>query len=142
MTDSHNSSGTDYGGRWGRAPFKPDDLKAQFGTVDDSVSDRLDVTCPGCGKNWYPVSSCCIKGGGRTSSPFCPECGTDFRADTDAVMKVTHTRVSAQTDDALDKLHQCIRATSGLSIDNEVGVYRETEGEQACLDPGSEGHDD
>lgn len=70
-----NTQETDDGGRFGRTPYRPEDLKAEWPTTD---SGRLAVTCPSCKREWYPSSKCCVDR--YAGDPFCPDCGTDFRA--------------------------------------------------------------
>lgn len=76
MTNETSVSGSEQeeGGRWGRTPYLPEDLKEEYPITD---SGRLRVTCPGCFKEWYPTSKCCVDR--YAGSPFCPDCGTDFR---------------------------------------------------------------
>lgn len=119
------SSEPESGGRWGRTPYRPEDLREQYGTTD---SGRLDVTCPGCGRKFYPVDSCCIKGGSRTASPFCPNCGVDFRADEESVEANQIVNARARTDDAAEKLRAFIKETAGISMVDEKTVHREREG--------------
>lgn len=64
------------GGRFGRTPYKPEVLEEEYGTTE---SGRLEVTCPGCGEEWYPTTMCCIDR--YAGSPHCPQCGTDFRCE-------------------------------------------------------------
>lgn len=72
-----SKSDSDDGGRFGRTPYKPQDLIDEYGVTDSGL---LDVTCPGCEKQYYPASKCCVDR--YAGDPFCPECGTDFRVET------------------------------------------------------------
>lgn len=74
---SETADSSEDSGRFGRTPYRADDLKEEYGTTE---SGRLTVTCPGCGNEWYPSSSCCVSR--YAGDPFCPECGTDFRTET------------------------------------------------------------
>lgn len=116
------SQKTEAGGRWDRTPFRPEDLREQYGTTERG---RLTVTCPGCGKEWYPVDSCCIKGGSRTASPFCPECGTDFRASEENVETHQLVQARARTEGAAEKLREFIETTPEVSMVGEKTVHRE-----------------
>lgn len=116
------SQKTEAGGRWGRTPFRPDDLREQYGTTD---SGRLDVTCPGCGRDFYPVANCCIKGGSRTADPFCPDCGTDFRASEENIETHQLVQARAGTEEAVKKLRAVIEETPGIRMVGETTVVGE-----------------
>lgn len=124
-TADQDGTGKDAGGRWGRTPFEPHDLKNEYGTSDGHTSDRLDVTCPACEKEWYPVSSCCVKRGSRIASPFCPECGTDFRADEEDVKAIQSVRLEVRTGAAREELREFIGENPEVGLAEEATIYRE-----------------
>lgn len=121
-SDSGNESA---GGRWGRAPYEPEDLKEEYGTNDSG--SRLAVTCPGCGNDWYPLATCCVRRGNRSASPFCQQCGVDFRADPEDVNELLRLKVAALNDDSAEAVRELVERQDGLTIDGESMFYREDE---------------
>lgn len=111
------------GGRWGRTPYRPEDLKAEY-ELNES-GKRLAVTCPGCGEDWYPLPTCCVRSGSRTSSPFCQHCGVDFRADPEDVTEYQRLNVAVRDGWGAEKIRQLVASTDGLSIDGESTFFRE-----------------
>lgn len=108
------------GGRFGRTPFRPDDLKEQYGTTD---SGRLEVECPGCGRDYYPSSTCCVQR--RAGSPFCPDCGIDFRASEDDIQEKYSFQAEALTDESAEMLREFIEDEMKLNLVGEKTVLVE-----------------
>lgn len=113
------------GGRWGRFPYKPEDLKEEYGTNESGA--RLTVICPGCGNGWYPVATCCVRNGNRTASPFCQYCGVDFRADPEDVDELRRLKVSARDDESGEPVRELVERCEGLVLDGESTFFREDE---------------
>jgi len=113
------------GGRWGRTPYKPEDLKAEYGMNEQGK--RLSVICPGCGNDWYPSPKCCVDR--YAGDAFCPQCGTDFRADPEDVHRFTSLKIESRTDDAAESLREFVAETDGLEIGRESEFYREEQSE-------------
>lgn len=117
----------DTGGRWGRTPYRPEDLQDEYGTTD---SGRLKITCPGCGNDYYPVATCCVKKGSRTASPFCPNCGVDFRASENDVVKLQCIRTECKSSEAAGALREFINERPDIEITGETVNYREENNDQ------------
>lgn len=127
MESNQSTSETDQTGRWGRTPYEPEDLIEQYGTDDRGTATRLNVTCPACEQEWHPLASCCVKSGSRTASPFCPDCGTDFRADPEHIVTIDRLTVDAHTDAAREALIEAIRENPGLDLANQKSRYSEAD---------------
>lgn len=108
------------GGRFGRTPYQPDDLTAQYATTD---SGRLHVTCSGCGREWYPSPLCCVHR--RAGTPFCPDCGTDFRVGDATHETHYQVHVTAQTDTAATALHTFITDHDDLTLVSRDPIRRD-----------------
>lgn len=126
MSDSNNDGMEhDDGGRWGRFPYKPENLKEEYGTNESG--SRLTVICPGCGNDWYPLATCCVRKGDRASSPFCQYCGVDFRAYPEDVNELRRLNVSARDDESAESIRELIERCESLVLDGESTFFREDE---------------
>jgi hypothetical protein len=132
MTSEQSASGTDQeeGGRWGRTPFLPEELKAQFGTSDGHTASRLDVTCSGCGIDFYPVASCCVKSGPRAADPFCPNCGVDFRLSEDEIERLVRMKATVRTKEAVDQLRDFVEGHAGIELSEGTTIYQQAEADK------------
>lgn len=113
-----SGSDSNDGGRFGRQPHRPEELKAEYGTVE---SGRLDVTCPGCGRDFYPTSKCCVDR--YAGSPFCPDCGTDFRHDA-----TEDLQISVRLKQMINSIKKSHRPCSSLAEQDFDSAERELKG--------------
>ena len=150
---STNTDDSDSGGRWGRTPYRPEDLKEQYGTTE---SGRLDVTCPGCFRDFYPTPKCCVNR--YAGDPFCPDCGTDFRtADPEEVREERLARYGtiapvdelAESDALADEVARIVEESAatdgritGTRNNQTVRVELEFEVDDAGFDLGVFGSDE
>lgn len=113
----------DSGGRWGKTPFKPEELKKIYGT--NKADTRLNITCPACEKDWYPVATCCVKSGPRCASPFCPDCGVDFRLNDDEISSVKRLDIDIKTNKAGGWVRKVVNSMPFVEVIDERIIHKE-----------------